>query len=576
MDVINLEEKNNFARRKYYRRIHSESKNLTVEDEERLCTNCGSKILETELERNEMICPQCGYYFRMSADQRINLIIDKHTFVEKYKLNNFCNPLSFPHYRAKVDEDIFKYHVHEAITVGTGKINKLTVNLGVFDTRFRMGSMGQIVGEKILLIAHDSLRNKLPLILVTASGGARMQEGVYSLLQMAKTVAAIDSLKQKSIPVIIVLTDPTTGGVLASFATEGDFLIAEPKSKIGFAGKRVVRSTLHTEDKVKDVQTAEEQLKYGHIDAIVARNELKRFLYRIVEFHLHIFRESIEETSIVSSFNSNVRQTNRSLAEIFTYVRNTTRPTSLQYIEAIFDNLIELHGDRINFDDHSVYTALGMIEGIPITVVGQVHGRSIKENIDCNYGMVRPAGYRKFIRQVKLAQRFQRPIVIFVDTKGADPLPASEIENQAGVISQSIEESMTASVPIISVIVGEGGSGGALALCVSDYVNMLEESMYSVISPEGAAEILWHDKRKYIEAMKSLGVTSHELFERGLIDQIIPEVNEENHLLGFGDRSKFIRNLLIEELKNVNDDKEFLKHRLEKYTKETYDSKEVN
>ncbi|MEE6666159.1 carboxyl transferase domain-containing protein [Pediococcus acidilactici] len=443
------------------------------------------------------------------------------------------------------------------------KINGLQVNIGAFETRFRMGSMGQNVGSMIYNLSLKSLKNKVPLVLVIASGGARMQEGIFSLYQMVKTVNAIEKLKKAGIPTIALLTDPTTGGVFASFVSEMDYLIAEPKAQIGFAGKRVVQSTLSIGNQT-NYQNSESHLRFGHIDDIVNRPELKKYLSRLLKLHrtnktekVIMQVEKLKNSKIVKQ--KNLRE--QEYSKILDRVRSPHRKNSWDYISNIFDNIIEFHGDRINYDDGSVFTGIGDLEGITFTIIGQLHDSDLNKNIKENYGMTRPAGYRKINRNVELAVRYHRPIVVFIDTKGADPLPNSEKENQAKAIADSIATFLQAETPIITFLIGEGGSGGAIAIGVSDKFNMLSNSIFSVISPEGAAEILWHDQAKKIEAMKSLKMTAQELYSLGLIDNVIDSTSKKS----FDSLIKEMKTLIISELSDIILDPEFLEHRTEKY-----------
>ncbi|MGM0523331.1 MAG: acetyl-CoA carboxylase carboxyltransferase subunit alpha [Bacillota bacterium] len=209
--------------------------------------------------------------------------------------------------------------------------------------------------------------------------------------------------------------------------------------------------------------------------------------------------------------------------------RHPERPTALDYIEQLFTDFIELHGDRLYRDDPAIITGIAKYKGAPVTVVAQQRGKNTKENLHRNFASPHPEGYRKAIRQMKLAEKFNRPIICFIDTKGAHPGKGAEERGQGEAIARNLMEMAHLTVPIIAVVIGEGGSGGALGIGLADHVHMLENATYSVISPEGAASILWKDATKAEEAAKSLKITAKDLKALGIIDEIIPEVKGGAH-----------------------------------------------
>jgi len=250
------------------------------------CKGCGETLYSKELEKNKKVCPTCEYHFILSAKERIDLLIDNGTF--KVMKNNLVpdDPLKFndtKKYRDRIKDATNKSGENEAIVIGSGNMGAMQVNIGAFHFAYMGGSMGSVVGEKITLLVEDSISFKVPLIIVSSSGGARMQEGIFSLMQMGKTSAAIAKLKKTNIPYISILTNPTTGGVTASFAMLGDVIIAEPKALIGFAGPRVIRETIKQE-LPSDFQTSEFLLENGSIDRVVHRHDLKEDVMRILKY----------------------------------------------------------------------------------------------------------------------------------------------------------------------------------------------------------------------------------------------------------------------------------------------------
>ncbi|MEZ0536717.1 acetyl-CoA carboxylase, carboxyltransferase subunit beta [Caldicellulosiruptoraceae bacterium PP1] len=248
------------------------------------CQKCQKIILKEELKNNLLICPYCNYYFRMDAFQRIELIIDKNTFIEYDKDLISVNPLDFPGYQEKINKLIDETGLKEAVVTGEGMINNFPCCIAIMDSRFLMGSMGSVVGEKLTRLFETATQKRLPVIIFTASGGARMQEGILSLMQMAKVSAAVYKHSEAGLLYISVLTDPTTGGVTASFAMLGDIILSEPKALIGFAGPRVIEQTIK-QKLPEGFQTAEFLLEHGFIDAIVERKHLKETLAKILKIH---------------------------------------------------------------------------------------------------------------------------------------------------------------------------------------------------------------------------------------------------------------------------------------------------
>lgn len=248
------------------------------------CDACKEILYKEEVHRNYSVCPNCGKHFRLSARRRISQIIDEGTFVEINKDMETRNPLDFEGYSKKIEALQEKTNIKEAVTTGYGEINGEKVVIAVMDGNFMMGSMGSVVGEKITSSIEEAIKNKLPFIIFCVSGGARMQEGIISLMQMAKTSSALAKLDEAGILYISVLTDPTTGGVTASFASLGDIILAEPNALIGFAGPRVIEQTI--KQKLPDgFQKSEFLLEHGFIDKIVERRDMKDTLYKILRLH---------------------------------------------------------------------------------------------------------------------------------------------------------------------------------------------------------------------------------------------------------------------------------------------------
>lgn len=275
-----------FRKQKKYATIPSEQAKRDIpEGIMQKCPSCGSIGFTKELEKNLKVCKSCEYHFSLSAPERIRMTLDEGCFFEYDSDLLSEDPLSFPNYRNKLKQDMEKTELKEAVVTGEGTIGGFPTVIGVMDSRFRMGSMGSVVGEKIARAARQAATKGYPFILFSASGGARMQEGVLSLMQMAKTSAALEQLHRKRVLFVSVLTNPTTGGVSASFSSLGDINIAEPQALIGFAGRRVIEQTVR-EKLPEDFQTAEFLLKHGQLDQVVSRLELRDTLIQILDLHL--------------------------------------------------------------------------------------------------------------------------------------------------------------------------------------------------------------------------------------------------------------------------------------------------
>ncbi len=274
-----------FSKKKRYASIPSqEAKQDVPEGLMQKCPECHKIFYRKELIRNLNVCPHCGHHHKLNAYERIELLFDSDSFQEWDKHMVSTNPLGFPEYEQKLEKDRQKSDLNEAVVTGQAALNGYPAALAVMDARFRMGSMGSVVGEKITNAIEKARVEKLPFIIFTASGGARMQEGVLSLMQMGKTSVALQRLSAEGGLFISVMTHPTTGGVSASFASLGDFNFAEPGALIGFAGRRIIEQTIR-EKLPEDFQTAEFLLEHGQLDNVVHRHDLKSTLTTVLDIH---------------------------------------------------------------------------------------------------------------------------------------------------------------------------------------------------------------------------------------------------------------------------------------------------
>lgn len=494
------------------------------------CPKCGEVVYRDDVKAHGYVCPKCEGYFRIGTRTRIRMVADTGTFQEWFTDLETENPLEYPGYEEKIANLHEKTKLHEAVTVGKCMVNGLETVLGVCDARFLMGSMGYVVGEKITRAFERATEEKLPVVLFTSSGGARMQEGIVSLMQMAKTSAAIRKHSEAGLFYLPVLTDPTTGGVTASFAMLGDVILAEPGALIGFAGPRVIEQTIG-QKLPAGFQRSEFQLEHGFVDAIVERKDLKLTLNRILKMH--------ERKSGFANFNplrmddnyepTELMRERMSKAKALTpwekvkAARKVDRPSATDYMEQVFDEFMEFHGDRYFRDDPAIVGGIAYLDGQPVTVIGIQKGKDFKDCMKHNYGMPSPEGYRKAIRLMKQAEKFGRPVITFVNTAGAYCGMEAEERGQGEAIARNLYEMSALKVPILCIMIGEGGSGGALALAVGNEVWMLENATYCVLSPEGFASILWKDGKRAKEASEIMKITAQDLKELHVIEKIIPE-----------------------------------------------------
>jgi acetyl-CoA carboxylase carboxyl transferase subunit beta len=488
------------------------------------CPQCGAPLPESAGWRDLRVCPSCQRHFRLPAAERIELLVDPGSFRELDRTMRSRDPLHFSDDRPYEDRLAHGREQHgrnDAILTGEAAISGQPCVLAVLDFEFMGGSMGVVVGERIARAADRARKKRLPLIVISASGGARMQEGMFALQQMAKTVTAIKKLRLAGLPYISVLTDPTTGGVFASFASLGDIVIAEPKAQIGFAGPRVAERLLGA-PLPPDSHHAENLLAHGHLDAIVPRQRLRTFFGRV----LRLYRDSATAPQGRSADTSWRAETVPGrLPDAWREVelaRAPDRPTALDYISAIVTDFIELHGDHIAADDPAVVAGLGWIGEHPVAIASFERGHGEMSAARRN-GQPMPAGFRKAHRVMTLAARWSLPVVTLVDTPGAYPGVEAEEHGLAAAIAQSLSLMSDLPTPIIAAIIGEGGSGGALALALADRVLMQEHAIYSVIAPEGAAAILFRDTERAPELAGRLRITASELHELGFVDEVIRE-----------------------------------------------------
>lgn len=534
------------------------------------CAACHALVYRKRLRRNLDVCPECGDHRRLTAPERIDQLVDAGSFVPlAAELTSggdgtapagtggrpvdplgFVDSVPYPDRLAAARD---RTGLAEAVLCGEARVDGRPVVLAVMDFRFLGGSLGVAAGGLIVRAAERALARHRPLVLVTASGGARMQEGALALMQMAAVSQAVAALRESGPLTVSVVTDPTYGGVAASFATNTDLVLVESGARMGFAGPRVIRQT--TGQQVPEgFQTAAFLLRHGQADLVVERHRLRaRLAALLAAADGGTVRSGVAVSAVaVSTTVASAVTVSSAVASTATAAdpvlvrdpdrlavpdawhtvrraRQTDRPTTLDYLGTAFDGFVELHGDRLGADCPAIVAGLARLAGRPVAVIGHQKGHRTADLLARNFGMAGPAGYRKAQRVMRLAVRLGLPVVTLIDTPGADPGVDAERHGQAAAIADCILTMTGLPVPVVAVVTGEGGSGGALALAVADQVLMLEHAVYSVISPEGCAAILWNDPAATPGAARALRLTAPELLRLGVADAVVPEPGQGAH-----------------------------------------------
>ncbi|WP_430501923.1 acetyl-CoA carboxylase carboxyltransferase subunit alpha [Micromonospora trifolii] len=522
------------------------------------CAGCASLLYRKRLRRNLDVCPECGEHARLGAPERLRQLVDPGSLrllpdrLPEADPLDFVDVLPYPH---RLTAARASTGLAEGVVCATATIGGHPAALAVMDFRFLGGSLGCAVGELITRAAERALDDRTPLVLITASGGARMQEGALSLMQMATVSQAIAALREAGLLTVSVLTDPTYGGVAASFATNTDLVLAESGARMGFAGPRVIRQ-ITGRALPEGFQTADFLLRHGQVDMVVQRRSLRgRLMALLAATRAGGPARSPVPRQEPASRRERLADDGAALArpadpaaegdadtpeagdtpavrdawDTVRMARHPGRPTTLDYLDSVFDGFVELHGDRLGADCPAIVGGVARLAGRHVMVIGHQKGHTTAELVARNFGMASPAGHRKALRLMRLAARLGLPVVTLVDTPGADPGVSAEEQGQAAAIAENILTLTVLPTPVLAVITGEGGSGGALALAVADRVLMLENAVYSVISPEGCAAILWPDRSAAPQAARALRLTAPDLRRLGVVDEVVSEPSSAAH-----------------------------------------------
>ncbi len=490
------------------------------------CLFCEEPISDSPSYLTYRVCPFCRFHYTVTARERIELLVDKGTFKENYKYVKTVEPLSFSRrnrYRKFLEQDQNRTGLTEAAVAGKCRIGDVETMLIVLDFGFMGGTMGSVVGEKVSMAFENAARRGIPAVAVVSGGGVRIQEGVLSLMQMAKTVTATNRLRGEEVPFIVVLANPSTGQAYASFANLADVILAEPGSLIGLSPLRTLREVSKMPLPL-DAHTAEAHVGHGLLDDVVDRENLQPRIASILQIltaqkqgksnHKNLPKSEPEECDEVEPW------------EAVTAARNSERPQASSYFRSILDPFIELRGDRLNSDDRSVVTGIGFMDGLAVAVIGQQR-RTLVEGERYH---VFPDGLRKAQRLIDLASRFKLPLVTLIDTQGADPGLEAEEQGIGNAIARTLSSMLAVPTPMVSVVIGEGGSEGALALGLSDRILMQQFAIYSPISVNHTLGAVHHDHMLDREAAEALMLTAHDCLELGIADEVVPEPDGGSHV----------------------------------------------
>ena len=484
------------------------------------CLLCEEPISQSEAYLKYRVCPFCRFHYTLSARQRIQLLADPRTFKETHKFLSSVFPLSFSSkgtYQNMLSKSQSRTGLTEAAVTGRCKIDGIETAIVVLDYGFMGGSMGSVVGEKIALALEEAARKDLPLIALVTGGGTRTQEGVLSLMQMAKTVTAANRLKEKGLPFLVVLANPSTGQAYASFANLADIMFAEPGSLIGLSPLRTLQG-LSKQPLPLDAHTSEAHLAHGLLDNVIDREGLHTRIATVLKI---LTGQKLEQDNVKDLLRAEVDPPKEPEAwEAVNVARHAERPSAMVYMRSILDPFVELHGDRLNSDDRSVVCGIGYLLGEPVAMIGQQR----RPPINGEKYHVYPDGLRKAQRIINLATRFKLPLITLVDTQGADPGLEAEEQGIGNAIANTLSMMLDVPTPVITVIIGEGGSEGALALGLSDRTLMQQYAIYSPISMNRYFGNNYPEEQTIDrEAAETMMLTAQDCEYLGIIDYVIPE-----------------------------------------------------
>ena len=545
---------------------------LDLEGPRSHCLVCGYDLSSCGLFARLHVCAGCRFHYNLPARKRISVLFDADSFRETHKWIQSLDPLDFSprlSYSVRLYRDQQRTGLNEAAIVGTAAVGGVDCAVIAIDFGFLGGSMGLVVGEKIARLLEFATSRRLPVVAMISSGGARIQEGVLSLNQMAKTVVAARGLHRQRMPLVSVLANPCSGQILSSFASISDVKIGEPGALIGFAPSGTLKRVAHDGDDSELDCDAETMLAHGHLDRVVDREFHRDEIPELLQL-LDKSRYVLGPRFFVS--DSGFEPTRSESWSSVQLARKPRRPTARDFVRHGFRSFIELHGDRIDSDDPSVIAGIGRLGGLPVAVIGQQRSYGVYEDegeddddvegagqtplisfteefgdAEFDRGGVPVSGFRKAQRMARLAERFRLPLVMLVDAPG----PALGIEQELAGLAESVSELIDLMLglrtPVVSVLIGECGGESALSFGIADRVLMLEHAVYTPISPEWGAATELMDRLRAPEVARSLRLTSLDAIRFGIVDRVIrepPGGAHEDSMLA----ARYVRRALMSEL----------------------------
>ncbi len=535
---------------------------VDLEGEFSNCLICGSNLEGSEEFQRLRVCLNCGFHYNIPARARIEALIDPGTFIESHRWISSIDPLVFSprvSYQVRVLNDQVRTGLSEAAVTGVGNIGGAPCAIIAIEFGFLGGSMGLVVGEKVARMIEEAARQRLPVVTFANSGGARLQEGLLSLTQMAKTVVASKSLREHGLPMITVLANPSSGQILSSFASMSDIRIGEPGAHIAFASLGTLREVEET-PYVGEHANAETMLSHGHLDMVVSRLEQRDHLALM----LGLFEKGLKSDVGPRRRSIQYRPTRHDAWESVRLSRRADRPKASNYIPLVFRNFVELHGDRYGADDAGVKIGIGHLGIFPAMVVAHERLSTGDDDVpdddaimtsfterfgyaDLNRGGIGVSGFRKARRAATMAGDFGFPLVVMIDTPGPKLAVAEELNGLASEIAEMINVMLGIETPVVSVVVGEGGSEAALAFSVADRLLMMENTIFTPISPEAGAATELRDRARAPEVARSLRLTSYDAYYMGIADRLIaePEGGANQNPTG---AARALRQVLISEI----------------------------
>jgi acetyl-CoA carboxylase carboxyl transferase subunit beta len=483
------------------------------------CYSCGASLGDSRSYERYRVCHSCEYHFHLSAVERVALLCDPGTFHEDDRGVTSIDPLSFVGrrpYREQVIEAQRRTGLTESALTGTARIFDVDVVMAVLEYSFLGGSIGIVSGERIARAFERATSRKWPLVSVISTSGARVAEGLLALMQSPRILAAAGRHRAEGLAHICVLTDPATGAAYASLASLADVVFAEPNALVGYAGTRMLRESFGT-NLPEGAHTAESHLARGLVDAVVPRPNLREAVGQLLD----LLQNDYQVTARRARPAHKMRHTDRPAWQLVQLSRHEERPTAPELMARMVTGFVELRGDRMGEDDQSIVAGIASLGGEAVVVVGQnrAHGK----------GLIRAAGFRKAARAIRLADRFDLPIVTLLDSAG----PEATLENEEAGLAQAIGDCTAAlvgaRVPTVAVITGEGASEAASAMGAADRVLMLDNAIYDVVSPEAAARLVLQEAGRADEIAERMRITSHDCLRLGIIDATVSEPAEGAH-----------------------------------------------